>query len=158
MSESIRNIEIRNALIDNYNRYAQGLDSKNWELVRSCFADEIMIDYGEISAPSGDPSVPRRADDWLQHLISVITKFDVTRHTITNHRFVISDKELSCRAYLTADHVKFADPAMPIITDSEIVTVVGEYNNHYTESDGVWKISASELVVNWSQGNMALFV
>ena len=76
MSDNIRNIEIRNALIDNYNNYAQGLDSKNWEMVRSCFCDEVIIDYGDISAPSGDPALPRRADEWLKHLQSVITKFD----------------------------------------------------------------------------------
>lgn len=158
MSDTIRNIEIRNALIDNYNNYAQGLDSKNWDMVRNCFTDEIMIDYGEISAPSGDPSVPRRTEDWLVHLRTVINKFDITRHTITNHRVIISDDEISCRAYLTADHVKFADPAMPTIADGEIATVVGEYYNHYTEIDGAWKICRSELVVHWSQGNMGLFI
>ena len=33
-----KNLLIRNALIDSYNNYAEGLDSKNWPLVRACFA------------------------------------------------------------------------------------------------------------------------
>ena len=29
--------------IESYNRYAQGLDTKDWTLVRDCFNDEIFI-------------------------------------------------------------------------------------------------------------------
>ena len=157
MSNADNTLEIRNALIDNYNHYAQGLDSKNWPLVRSCFADQVFIDYGGISAPTGDPAVPRQADDWLQILQGVINGFDVTRHTITNHRVSITDDAVSCTAYLTADHVIFPNPEMPIISDQDVVTVVGEYTNFYERSGDSWKICRSELVVNWSSGNMALF-
>jgi len=149
--------DIRAALIDNYNNYASGLDSKDWARVRACFCDEIFIDYGAISAPSGEPDVPRRADDWLRVLQSVIDRFDITRHAITNHRFTIDGDTVSCRAYLSADHVKFADPALPLVGDQDIVTVVGEYNNVYLLCDGEWKIRHSELVVHWSRGNIGLF-
>ena len=111
---TIEALAIRNALVDSYNAYAQGLDSKDWDLLRSCFAEAVYIDYGEISAATGDPSTPRRIDDWMEHLVTVISKFDITRHTITNHRVVISAGEVSCRAYMSADHVKFADPANPV--------------------------------------------
>ena len=148
---------IRNALIENYNNYAEGLDSKNWPMVRACFADEVVIDYGSISAATGDPDVPRPADDWMKHLQSVINGFDITRHTITNHRVSILENEISCRAYLTADHVVFSNPEMPIVGDEDVVTVVGEYTNHYRQVEGSWKICRSALVVNWSRGNVALF-
>lgn len=148
---------IRNALIDNYNSYAEGLDSKNWPMVRACFADEVLIDYGSISAATGGPDVPRRADDWMKHLKSVINGFDITRHTITNHRVTIMDGEISCRAYLSADHVVFANPEMPVVGDEDVVTVVGEYTNHYKQIEGSWKICRSVLVVNWTRGNVELF-
>jgi SnoaL-like domain len=148
---------IRDALIENYSRYAEGLDSKNWPLVRACFADEILIDYGNLSAASGKPDVPRRADDWMKYLQGVINGFDITRHFITNHRFVLSDAEVSCRAYLVADHVIFPNPEMPIVGDQDVVTVIGEYTNYYTQIDGAWKICKSELAVNYSRGNIALF-
>ena len=157
MSNTENPLQIRNALIDNYNAYAEGLDSKNWPMVRACFADEVMIDYGSISAATGDPEVPRRAEDWMKHLQGVINGFDITRHCITNHRITLSDQEVSCRAYLCADHVIFANPELPIVSDQEVVTVVGEYTNSYTRIDGQWKICKSELVVNWSSGNVALF-
>ena len=123
MASSLEELQIRHALIDSYNHYAEGLDSKNWPMVRDCFADEVIIDYGEISAATGSPDEPRLADDWMKHLKSVINGFDITRHTITNHRFVISDGEISCRAYLTADHVLFADPAQPMNHDARGLAV-----------------------------------
>lgn len=159
MSNAIEELHIRNALIDNYDQYAEGLDSKIWDKVRACFADEVYIDYGAISAPTGDPKIPRKTDDWLQILQGVINGFDVTRHTITNHRVIISEQEVSCRAYLTADHVIFEDPEVPIVTPNDVVTVVGEYKNYYQQDSGsgAWKIQKSTLKVEWSSGNMELF-
>jgi len=125
----------------------EGLDFARW----------VLIDYGDISGPSGDPHEPRKRDDWMGVLQSVINGFDVTRHTLSNFRFVISDDEISCRAYLTADHVIFNDLDLPFIGPEEVVTVVGEYNNHYRKIDGKWKIIKSALDVNWSSGNLGLF-
>jgi hypothetical protein len=158
MSAAIERLEIRNAMIDSYNNYAEGLDSKNWALVRSCFADKVIIDYGEISDPTGSPDVARNSDDWMKHLQGVINGFDVTRHIITNHRPLITGDSISCTAYLTADHVIFANPEMPIVTPEDVVTVVGEYTNWYERGGEDWKICRSKLVVNWSSGNPALFV
>lgn len=148
---------IRNALIDSYNHYAEGLDSKNWPMVRACFADEVVIDYGEMSASTGAPDELRKADDWMLYLKSVINGFDITRHLITNHRAIVTDSAISCRAYLAADHVIFADPAIPVARPEDIITVVGEYNNHYAEIDGHWKIVKSSLELHYSHGNMDLF-
>ena len=156
MVDSHDRVLIRNALIDNYNAYAQGLDSKDWALVRSCFADEVYIDYGIVGPDAGDPPVPRSADDWLQVLQGVINRFDITRHTITNHRSVFDGAEVSCSAYLIADHVKFSDPAMPFVGPEDVITVVGEYTNFYQRERDSWKIHRSKLVVNWSSGNPAL--
>ena len=156
MSRADSDLEISSALIRNYNEYAQGLDTKDWQLVRNCFADQVYIDYGNISAPTGDPEVPRETDDWLKILQGVINGFDITRHTITNHRVNIADGDVSCTAYLTADHVIFANPDLPLVGDQDVVTVVGEYTNWYEQTGGDWKICKSQLVVNWSSGNIAL--
>ena len=148
---------IRNHLLDSYSRYAQGLDSKNWDMVRACFADEILIDYGQLSITSGPPDVPRRTDDWMTSLQAVINGFDVTRHTITNHRMHIDESgRISCLAYLSADHVMYPDPEVRIISAQDVVTLVGEYNNYYELIEGVWKIVKSELKVEWTSGNAGL--
>ncbi len=156
MPTTAEQLQLRNAMIDNYNAYAQGLDSKDWGLVRACFADQVFIDYGSISDPTGSPDVARNSDDWMPVLQGVINGFDITRHTITNHRPVISDSSLSCTAYLTADHVIFANPEVPIVSPEDVVTVVGEYTNWYQRDGEGLKICRSKLVVNYSGGNLAL--
>ena len=156
MPSATEMLEIRNAMIDNYNLYAQGLDSKDWGMVRACFADKVNIDYGSISDPTGSPDVARNIDDWLPILQGVINGFDITRHTITNHRPEITDTSVSCTAYLSADHVIFANPELPVITPEDVVTVVGEYTNWYEFDGGLWRICRSRLVVNYSGGNLDL--
>lgn len=148
---------IRNDVVDSYNNYAQGLDSKNWNLVRACFAEEILIDYGDLSIASGPPEIPRRADDWMTSLQAVINGFDVTRHAITNHRVHVDESgAISCRAYLSADHVIYPNAEGRVISAEDVVTVVGEYNNFYQLIEGSWKIVKSELNVEWTIGNVGL--
>jgi hypothetical protein len=151
------NAETRLAIIDVYNRYAEGVDSKNWPLVRSCFADEVYIDYAAISDPTGSPDVARKAEDWLAQVQGVINGFDITRHIITNHRFRFADAAVTCTAYLLADHVIFADPAIEIISDEQVATVIGEYTNTCEFDGRDWKITRSKLVFNYSRGNPSLF-
>ena len=148
----------RAAIIDIYNAYAEGVDSKNWELVRQCFADEIYVDYGATSAATGSPGDPRNADEWIAVLQGVINGFDFTRHTITNHRFSRDGDRIVCRAYLTADHVILADPSDTAAAPDEIATVVGEYTNICELGDQGWKICESKLDMQWSRGNGAQFV
>ena len=157
MSNAETSPEIRQLIIDCYNRYAQGLDSKNWAMVCDCFADRVCIDYGSISDPTGSPDVARDADDWLKVLQGVINGFDITRHTLTNHRFSGNGAAVICSAYLTAEHVIFADPDMPVAAEEEVATVIGEYTNTYEDNGQGWKICRSALVVNYSRGNVALF-
>ncbi len=157
MSRLSIDAETRLGIIDTYNRYAEGLDSKNWPLVRSCFADSVYIDYGSISEPTGAPDVPREADAWLEVLQGVINGFDITRHTITNHRFSREGERIVCRAYLTADHVILANSDDTAAGPDEIATVVGEYTNTCELGDHGWKIRKSKLEMQWSRGNGELF-
>jgi hypothetical protein len=147
--------QLRNALLDSFHRYAEGLDTRNWAMVRSCFADRVFIDYGEISAPTGAPDVPRDADAWLGIVQGVIHAFDKTRHAMSNARFSITPECVNCRVYVSADHVVYSNP-MRITGPQDIVTVVGEYSNDYALVGNEWKIVVSRLDVWWTSGNVAL--
>ncbi len=150
-------VNIKNALIDSYNNYAQGIDSKDWPLVRSCFADEVTLNYGDLSDSTGGSNVPRSSDEWVAVLQAAINGFDITRHAITNYRVTMNGDIATCVVYLSADHIVFEDPAIPVSTPENTVTIVGEYTNSYQQFNGEWKIIASQLLVNWSSGNLSLF-
>ncbi len=156
MAVSLEETGIKLAIAEAYSNYATGLDTKNWAMVRDCFCDQVLIDYGSISEPTGGPDVPRKADDWLEHLKGTLTGFDMTQHSITNHRFKFGEETGSCQAYLTADHIIFPNPEMPLAMPEDVVTVVGEYTNQYRREGADWKIFHTKLVVNFTTGNMAL--
>ena len=149
--------QTRCEIIDVYTAYGEGIDTKNWPLVRSCFADEIYIDYGETGAATGGAGNMRSAEAWMAALQSVINGFDITRHTISNFRFRDTDEGVECRAYLTSDHVIFGDPDNNYAAEDQVASVVGEYTNVYRRLDGDWKIVKSKLDTHYSKGNLALF-
>jgi SnoaL-like domain len=154
--DALAQLALQQRLIDNYNDYAEGLDTRDWKRVRACFSDRVTIDYGDVGA--GGQSL-WDADAWLAHLRGVLEGFDGTHHAITNHRFSLADDAVNCRAYLVAEHVILPDPAVPEVGAADVCTVVGEYSNTYEEQpDGRWTICHSRLSVKWSAGNPALFI
>jgi hypothetical protein len=156
MSE-LNQLLLQQSLIDSCNAYAEGIDTKNWALVRACFDDQVALDYGELSAAGGAPDVLQSADDWLKVLKNAINGFDITRHTMTNHRISLEGDIACCRVYLDADHVIFSEPAFLHALDGDVVRLVGEYTNHYRQTDTGWKIIRSTLAVHWTSGNPELF-
>ena len=154
--ETLEQLVLRQALIDNYSQYALGIDSGDWSAVRACFSDRVILDYGDVGA--GDPA-PRDSDDWVLHLQAVLSGFDCTHHMLSNHRVTVSDDSVNCCAYMMADHVILPDPAIAEAGAEDICTVVGEYSNDYEQQpDGRWTICRSRLRVKWSSGNTNLFV
>ena len=145
-------------IIDVYNAYAEGIDTKNWTMVRDCFADEVILDYGEVNPAAGDPNTPRQADDWIPVLQSVINGFDLTRHIISNHRFRDTEEGIECRAYLYADHLILEEGQLDAARPEQIITVVGEYTNVFRQDGERWKIVRSKLAMSYATGNQALFV
>jgi hypothetical protein len=153
--DAIQKVVLLQELVDNYNAYAEGLDTRNWAMVRSCFADSVIIDYGDLEAGEAR-AWP--ADDWVAHIQAVLSGFDATHHSITNHRLSLQDDRPECRAYLVADHVILKQPAVAEAGPDDICTVVGEYHNHYErDTDGILRIVYSSLRVKWSSGNPAVF-
>lgn len=46
--------EVRQAASDLLIRYATGIDTRNWDLLRSCFTDDCEADYGDVGQWKGD--------------------------------------------------------------------------------------------------------
>ena len=162
MSDSV-DTSTRLAIAQVMANYAMGLDMNDWPLLRSCFCDEIKLDYGEKSAETGGPDEWQSADNWVEILKSSITRFDMTHHQLEVYRVsdILADKpgqQMQCLAYLVAEHMLYADPAMPIATDeSEYITLGGYYTNDFVQEKEQWKIQTSKLTATWLRGNYTLF-
>jgi hypothetical protein len=64
-------------------RYATGLDSRDWPLFRSCFADEIETDFTSVFG--GEPRKVS-ADRWTEAARRSLSGLAATQHMITNQR------------------------------------------------------------------------
>jgi hypothetical protein len=73
-------------------RYATGLDSRDWPLFRSCFADEIETDFTSVFG--GEPRKVR-ADRWTEAARRSLSGLEATQHMITNQKTRFSMARLS---------------------------------------------------------------
>lgn len=149
MSQLALETLIRRAEIsDVVNRYATGIDRRDWALYRSCFADEIDLDFTSWSG--GEPS-RIAADQWVAGVRDGLSGFDATHHVSSNHVVDVDGNEGRCVSYMVAYHV------LATAMGENIFTLGGYYTNRLRKTSGLWKIHACKLTVTWATGNRHLF-
>lgn len=107
-------------------RYASGIDRRDWALLRSCFTDDCVADYGDIGRwKSGDEIA-----GWMQRTHH---PFGHSLHRITNQSFAWLGDDVAVRSYVDAivlapDNVRGAQSA-------------GYYDDVVVRTEGGWKIA-----------------
>lgn len=87
--------EVRRDLSDLLVRYATGIDTRDWDLLRSCFTDDCEADYGDVGQwKSGDEITAwmRASHEPLGH----------TLHRITNVSLAADGERVKARSYVDA--------------------------------------------------------
>jgi hypothetical protein len=126
-------------------RYATGLDSRDWDLLASCFTEDGVADYGDL----GGVNEGRGA---IVSLCSgVLSGLDASQHMITN--MIISTDGDSGRAvcYFQAQHVFRGTPG------GDNYLVGGTYRDRLVRTGGEWRIAHRTLEGTWFDGNAAVF-
>jgi 3-phenylpropionate/cinnamic acid dioxygenase small subunit len=85
-------LEDRSAIIDLATTYARAVDAKDWDLYRSVFSSDAVIDY---TSSGGIRGTPKEAVDWLT---DVLQPFTTTQHLVTNHHVVVDGDTATCRS------------------------------------------------------------
>lgn len=130
-------------------RYATGTDSHDWELFRSCFTDEIDVDFSE---GFGIPAVHLTADDWVAMTAPQMESFTATQHMMTNLVITFADDDhATCVAYVRARH------HLPNSTGGSDQTVYGYYTNTFERTVDGWRIAGLKLTARWMTGNFGIF-
>jgi hypothetical protein len=130
-------------------RYATGTDSHDWELFRSCFADEVEVDFSE---GFGQPVVRLNADDWVKATAPRMESFKATQHMMTNLVITFTDDDhATCVAYVRARH------HLPNPTGGSDQTVYGYYTNQFVRTPAGWRITTLKLTTRWMTGNFGIF-
>ncbi len=153
--DALRMLLDRQAISDTVLRYATGIDMREWEAYRSCFTDEVEIDFTSWSG--GEPQT-MRADDWTAGVRAGLSGFQATQHISTNHviTFAESGDEATCVSYMQAQHY------LPNDQGDNTLTLGGYYTNTLVRGvadDGSddWRIRRCQLTVTWTTGNRHIF-
>jgi ketosteroid isomerase-like protein len=73
-------------------RYARAVDTKDWELYRSVFTDDAVIDYSSNGIPAGS------RDDIADFLSQAFTTIPMSMHYITNVEIDVDGDAATVRA------------------------------------------------------------
>ena len=117
-------------------RYARGVDGREWDQVRACFAPDAFV------AGTGH-SGPR--DDYLERLIAGVERYGVTMHTIGNQVVEVDGDTARTETDLVARH--FRDP-----DGREEELVIGVRYRDQLRRDGEgWVITRRDVDRIWSR-------
>ncbi len=147
--DALQTLLDRQAISDTVIRYATGIDMRDWEAYRSCFTDEVDIDF--TSWGGGEPQT-MRGDDWAAGVRAGLSGFSATQHISTNHVITLAGDDATCVSYMQAQHY------LPNAEGDNTLTLGGYYTNTLVRTDDGWRIRRCQLTVTWTTGNKHIFV
>jgi len=120
--------------------YARGIDRRDWALVRSCFADDAMVEGSRASAP---------VEAYLADLRLGVEFFPTTMHFMGNQIVELEGDVGRVETYAVAYHWK-AEQAGAEHPDNLIVGV--RYHDTLVRSGERWVISHRHVDPDWRVG------
>ena len=144
--ERIQYLLDRTKIIETIYLYATGIDTKDWALYRTIFADNIKVDFSSsIGGASGWTHMS--ADEWTAQLVDVFAGMESSQHSMSNPRVEIDGDTARCVMYMQAEHYLKNDQG------GDFQTLGGYYTNDLVRVGDEWKVTAVKLTVLWERGN-----
>jgi 3-phenylpropionate/cinnamic acid dioxygenase small subunit len=109
-------------------RYATGIDSKDWPLLRSCWTDEIDVDYqqlGRFTSPDALTDVMRQLHE----------NMGPTYHRLSNFVINVEGDGATVRSYVHAVLMLQPDD------DTNWVDALGHYDDVFVRTAEGWRIN-----------------
>jgi SnoaL-like domain len=117
-------------------RYARGVDDRDWDQVRSCFAPEASVQGTGFSGAR---------DEYLERLLPGVERYGVTMHTIGNQLVELDGDSARTETDLVARHFGDAEGR-----DEELVIGV-RYLDRLRRDGDDWVIVHREVRRLWSR-------
>jgi hypothetical protein len=109
-------------------RYATGIDSKDWALLRTCWTEDVDVDYGEVGRYAGADAIT----DLMKQLHQGMGP---TYHRLSNIAVTVDGDRATARSYVFA-HLQALpdDPA-------SWVEALGHYDDELVRTPQGWRIA-----------------
>jgi 3-phenylpropionate/cinnamic acid dioxygenase small subunit len=115
-------VDIEDVLV----RYAIGIDSRDWDLLRSCFTEDCDADYGDIGHW-------RSGDEITAWMAQTHDPMGPTMHRITNIVVAIDNDRVTARSYVHA--------ILMTADRSTAIHAYGWYDDHLVCTSDGWRIA-----------------
>ena len=109
-------------------RYATGIDSKDWPLLRSCWTDEIDVDYQQLGRFTS-------ADALTDVMRQLHENMGPTYHRMSNIVIAVDGDRATARSYVQA--VLMLQPN----DSTNWVDALGHYDDVFVRTANGWRIS-----------------
>lgn len=128
-------------------KFAQSLDTRNWELASSLFTDDVVADYSAYGIPAKTMK--------KEELIGVFryafrNEKLVTEHLYTNFLIAVSGKTATCRFNFVGNHY------VQGLEEGDDFYLYAQYNDKLEKTENGWKISERTLTIFYTKGNAAM--
>ena len=148
MADDLQALKDRADISDVVMRFATSVDTLDFELYRSIFADRVDMD---VSSFSGVPLERVSMDAWTEQIRGFLPGFDATQHVLTNPVFDVDGDDARIVVYMKAEHFIANDQG------DNSHAIGGNYQFGLKRVSGEWKIVAMTLNVTWSRGNRDIY-
>ena len=109
-------------------RYATGIDQKDWPLLRTCWTDDVVVDYDTLGQYTG-------ADTLTEVMKQTHQNMGPTYHRVSNFVIDVDGGRAAVRSYVHA--VLLITPGDP----SNWLDAVGHYDDEFVRHPAGWRIS-----------------
>src|SRR5881628_1395637 len=120
-------------------RYAQAINSRDFDLLRTCYTEEIEMDF-RATVPDMDHS-NFTVDEWVAMVDRFHSQFNGTEHILVPEGIDIQGDSARCYAVMHASHFK------KDATGSPYHLISGAYDMTFTRTADGWKLSKASQVV-----------
>ena len=124
-------------------RYATAVDTKDWDLYRTVFTDDAVIDYTSAGGIRGSLG---EVVEWLSHALKL---FPMTQHLVTNRHVVLEGDTATGRSY-------YYNPlGRPDGTGGmQLLFFGGYYNDRFRRTTDGWRIAERVEETAWVEGSL----
>lgn len=134
-------MSVRDEVIELYSRYGWACDTRDWDLLRTCFVPEVTVQYvGFGEAQNG-------YDVLETHLRYALDAIDGTQHIFSNFAVDVNGEAGTFRCQMRAQHILHDAEGGPLFE------LGGVYHCGIRRVDGAWKITKLTYQATWWQGN-----
>lgn len=130
-------------------RYAWAIDSKDWELLHTCFVADCLVVYGNGNSPH--PGGARRfgsRDELVGYMQHTHQPLDGSLHRMSNIQVTVTGRD-------AATAIAYGDNLLVLRShpDGPFYESAGHYADELVRRDGEWRITTRRYTRVWAQGN-----